>query len=150
MAGPGEPPSSTSDPALLARRHREADCARPRRVSSIRRKLRDIHHRFERIYRALRPQPPGDRPPGSEWLLDNEFLIRSALRRIREGLPPAFWRELPRISGGTVAEPRIRAVARAVIDAGWGQLETDRVVRFLHRYQQVLPLMMGELWALPQ
>ncbi len=149
MTDPGEASRPPSDAALLARKHRDTGGARPRRVRAIRRETRRLGRRFDRIYQALRPQAPGDRPPGSEWLLDNEFLIRSALRRVREGLPPSFWRELPRVAGERGGEPRIRAVARALIEEGWGQLEIEAVVRFLRRYQQVLPLTMGELWALP-
>ncbi|MFV1959870.1 MAG: cellobiose phosphorylase, partial [Planctomycetota bacterium] len=98
---------------------------------------------------ALHRHSRRDRPPGSDWLLDNEFLVREATREVREDLPPAFWRRLPPVADGPRSRPRVELLARAGIDAHDGPVEVGRLVPFVARYQTVLPLTLGELWALP-
>ncbi|HEX9028670.1 MAG TPA: hypothetical protein VF823_05800, partial [Anaerolineales bacterium] len=56
----------------------------------------------------------------------------------------------PKLAGGPLAgQPRVYALARWLIEAETAHLDLDRVTQFLHAYQSVTPLTMGELWALP-
>ncbi|HJS28624.1 MAG TPA: hypothetical protein VJ768_03315, partial [Anaerolineales bacterium] len=83
-------------------------------------------------------------------MLDNHYLIQQALRQIEEDLPSDFYRELPKLIGGPLdGFPRIYALAREVILIEKAHLDMDRVQRFIHAYQTVTVLTMGELWALP-
>lgn len=89
----------------------------------------------------------------AEWVLDNHYIATQALREIAQDLPPTFYRQLPKFGAGPLAGyPRVYALARSVA----GQegragviLELERVSAFVHAYQSVIPLTMGELWALP-
>lgn len=86
-------------------------------------------------------------PLAAEWLLDNYYVVRQALRQIEDDLPVGYYRELPIIAG--TRTPRIYAVASALLAEGAlresGELEVD----FLCAYQEITPLTMGELWAVP-
>jgi len=86
----------------------------------------------------------------AEWLLDNFYVIQQAVRQVREDMPAGYYRRLPKL-GTSFLEgyPRIYALAREVIGYCESYLDLDRLMRFVHAYQQVTPLTMGELWALP-
>jgi cyclic beta-1,2-glucan synthetase len=82
----------------------------------------------------------------SEWLLDNYYIVSQALREVQQDLPPHYERQLPRLQAG---HPRIYELAAEIIQTENVLLVMGRVERFVQAYQEVLPLTMGELWALP-
>ncbi len=86
----------------------------------------------------------------AEWLLDNFYVIEQTLREVRQDMPPRYYRQLPQLSTSPwEGYPRIYAVARELIAHCEQRLDIDRVTRFARAYQQVAPLTIGELWALP-
>ena len=49
----------------------------------------------------------------SEWVLDNYYIIRQALRQIGEDLPAGYYKQLPKLAGGPLKGlPRIYAIGR--------------------------------------
>src|SRR5512136_1679074 len=86
----------------------------------------------------------------AEWMLDNFYLVQQTLRQIREDMPPGFYRQLPKLAAGPLAGyPRVYAVAQELVVIQTAHLDLDRVKRFIQLYQDITPLTMGELWALP-
>jgi len=86
----------------------------------------------------------------AEWMLDNFYLVQQSLRQIREDMPPRFYRQLPKLAADPLeGYPRIYAIAQELIVTSEAHLDLDRVKRFVHLYQDITPLTMGELWALP-
>jgi cyclic beta-1,2-glucan synthetase len=88
--------------------------------------------------------------PAAEWLLDNHHLIEAEVRTARRLLPAGYSRELPRLtadSGGP--QPRVYALAVQAVVHTDGRLDRGALRRFLEAYQTVLPLRLGELWAVP-
>ncbi|TGD41549.1 glycosyl transferase [Pseudotabrizicola sediminis] len=87
--------------------------------------------------------------PAAEWLLDNFHLVEEQLRQIREDLPHGFYRQLPKLADGPFAGyPRVLGIAWAYI-AHTDSLVSGHILgRFVKAYQQVQPLMIGELWAI--
>ncbi|MBI5030510.1 MAG: hypothetical protein HZB51_08280 [Chloroflexi bacterium] len=86
----------------------------------------------------------------AEWMLDNFYLVQQSLRQIREDMPLGFYRQLPKLIAGPLESyPRIYAVAQELIVTSGAHLDMDRAKRFIHLYQDITPLTMGELWALP-
>src|SRR5574341_986422 len=86
----------------------------------------------------------------AEWMLDNFYLVLQSLRQIREDMPPNFYRQLPKLATGPMeGYPRIYAVAQELVVTSGAHLDMDRVKRFVHLYQDITLLTMGELWALP-
>jgi cyclic beta-1,2-glucan synthetase len=86
----------------------------------------------------------------SEWVLDNYYIIRQALKQIEEGLPPKFYKQLPTLTGGPLKDfPRIYAIARTVLSYQHLLLDPIDLQTILVQFQELVPLTMGELWALP-
>ena len=107
--------------------------------------LRDAYDHFNRMPDAERAMSYT-----AEWLLDNFHVIQQALRQVREDMPPGFYRQLPRLGTSSwKGYPRAYALAREIIAHCAYHLDLDRVVHFVQAYQQVTPLTMGELWAMP-
>jgi cyclic beta-1,2-glucan synthetase len=87
-------------------------------------------------------------PPAAEWLTDNFHIVEEQLREIKEDLPPAFYKELPKIAAGELAGyPRIYAISLALIAHTDSQLDSEKIRRFVQSYQTISPLSIGELWA---
>ncbi len=95
---------------------------------------------------------PGDATyaKAAEWFLDNAYLLHRAARQIAEDLPPGFEARLPRLaSGAWRGHARIDALARAMLDESRWVIDEDALTRFVQAYQDVAPLTIAELWALP-
>ena len=88
--------------------------------------------------------------PAAEWLLDNYFLIEDHIRTARTHLPKGYSRELPRLINGPCAGlPRVYDIALETISHGDGRVDEQSLTGFILAYQTVMPLALGELWAIP-
>ncbi len=95
-------------------------------------------------------KPPPDVAKASEWLLDNEFHLRRAVRQVREDLPASFYRRLPRLAAPDYhGIPRVLALARGMLDMAQIQVGLGGAVDFVNAYQRDGPLTIAELWAFP-
>jgi cyclic beta-1,2-glucan synthetase len=120
----------------------------------FRRRLRELERSLAAVHRSFRSSPELREacPRTAEWLLDNSYLTRGALRQVNEILGPGFLRELPRLGGrgdGRDADPRIRVLAAAVLEHGRAELDIEELTRFVRAYQDEADISIGELWALP-
>jgi cyclic beta-1,2-glucan synthetase len=88
----------------------------------------------------------GQLSSAAEWMLDNYHIATQALREVQQDLPPHYERQLPRLPTG---RPRIYDLSTEIIQTENALLDLGRVSRFVEAYQEVLPLTMGELWAVP-
>lgn len=88
--------------------------------------------------------------PAAEWLLDNFYLIEEQIRTAKRHLPKNYSRELPRLlRGNSAGRPRVYDIALETISHGDGRVDPENLSRFVAAYQQVTPLTLGELWAIP-
>src|SRR6266550_2280643 len=113
-------------------------------------RLEDNGRKLVAAYRSLvEAVRQGDAvSPAAEWLLDNFHIVEEQLREIREDLPKSYYRELPKLADGELADyPRIYAVAIALIAHTDSRLDPLTLKRFIAAYQPVSPLSIGELWA---
>ncbi len=88
--------------------------------------------------------------PAAEWLLDNLYLIEEQIRTAKRHLPKGYSRGLPRLqdsSSGVL--PRVYAIALEIISHGDGRVDPENLAGFMTAYQQVAPLKIGEIWAVP-
>jgi len=86
----------------------------------------------------------------AEWLVDNFHIVDDQVRQIREDLPHRFYRELPKLAAGFLeGYPRVFGVAWAFVAHTDSRFEPEALRRFVHAYQRVQPLTIGELWAVP-
>ncbi len=88
--------------------------------------------------------------PAAEWLLDNYHLVASEIRDVRQNLPRGYYRELPKLATRELAgDARVYAMAVELIRHSDSRLDRQQLLRFMHSYQTVAPLTIGELWAWP-
>jgi cyclic beta-1,2-glucan synthetase len=86
--------------------------------------------------------------PAAEWLLDNFHLVEEQLHQIRADLPPGYYRQLPKLTTGPFAGyPRVLGLAWAYVAHTDSLISGPVLKRYVRAYQQVQPLMIGELWA---
>ena len=108
---------------------------------------------LERAQKYLSAAPPSGHtalPKAAEWFLDNYYLIRRIARQVEEDLPRGFVRHLPQLTAGTAkGQPRVDALARALVTKTEMVLDLGALRRFVDAYQTVSALTIAELWALP-
>ncbi len=89
-------------------------------------------------------------PPAARALLGNFHLVSDLDAAIREELPSAYYRGLPKLGhGGLRGFPRIYALAWNWVAHCDSHFDAETLLRFVAAYQRAQPLMIGELWALP-
>ena len=100
--------------------------------------------------RRICAAPPHHAAKAAEWLLDNEFHVRRAVRQVQEDMPTAFYRRLPGLAAVEYQGiPRVMALAQGALDATHMQVSLSGMVEFVAAYQQKGPLTIAELWAFP-
>ena len=108
--------------------------------------------RLEHIYKKLSEEGSAQQPetPSEEWLRDNHYVVRAQIQEIRRNLPRRYYEELPTIAAGRWRlYPRVYVVARDFVTHTAGRFDQDGLGRFADAYQDVAPLTIGELWAIP-
>ena len=91
-----------------------------------------------------------DVSPAGEWLLDNFYTVEEHIREIRATLPKGYYRELPELASGPLARfPRVYEIAIELIAHTEGHLDLANTDLFVREFQRVVPLRIGELWAIP-
>nr|WP_305907069.1 hypothetical protein [Methylomarinum sp. Ch1-1]MDP4519790.1 hypothetical protein [Methylomarinum sp. Ch1-1] len=88
--------------------------------------------------------------PAAEWLLDNFHVIEEQVADIQIDLPESYYRELPKLAEGVLAGyPRIYGIAWALVAHTDSRFDPGLLTHFVRAYQNVQPLTLGELWAIP-
>ena len=102
-------------------------------------------------YRVISGTIDARRPvtPAADWLVDNYYLVERQIREIRSDLPSGYYRQLPKlIDGPLTGYPRVFGLAWAFVAHTDSHFDSDCLCRFVRAYQEVQPLMIGELWAI--
>ena len=114
-------------------------------------RLRDNDRALLDAYRSVAKATHDDDPitPAAEWLVDNFHVVEAQIREIRDDLPPAFYRQLPKLADGPFAGyPRVFGIAWAFVAHTDSRFDSEMLCRFVQAYQRVEPLTIGELWAI--
>jgi cellobiose phosphorylase len=91
-----------------------------------------------------------DPGPAGEWLLDNYYVVQEHLREVHESLPRGYYRELPELAGGPLSGyPRVYEIATTLISHTEARVDLENTDLFVGAFQEVVPLTIGELWAVP-
>nr|WP_298684955.1 glucoamylase family protein [uncultured Dongia sp.] len=87
--------------------------------------------------------------PAAEWLVDNYHVIAAQVREVQTDLPAGYYRLLPKLADGPFAGyPRVFGLAWAFVAHTDSHFDPIALQRFVHAYQRVQPLTIGELWAI--
>ncbi|RSK35931.1 cellobiose phosphorylase [Rhodovulum iodosum] len=94
--------------------------------------------------------PPPEAAKAVEWITDNEYVIRRAIREVRRDMPARFYRKLPRLAQPEHGSlPRIYLVAHGALDATEIHPGLESLAAFVSAYQEGGALTIAELWAFP-
>ncbi|WP_421937407.1 GH36-type glycosyl hydrolase domain-containing protein [Phenylobacterium sp.] len=123
---------------------------RPLAGRTLSRRMRDNQRRLVEAFAVL--QRPGGggagATPAAQWLLDNFHVVEEQIREIRRDLPPGYYRQLPKlISGPFAGYPRVFGLIWGFIAHTDSRFDVEMLQRYVHAYQTVEPLTIGELWA---
>ncbi len=114
------------------------------RLASNEKILRDYNER------TLRVEKTRHITPAAEWLLDNFHLLEEQIRTAQRHLPRGFNRELPQLLNGPWTDfPRVYEIALAIVSHTDGRIDASHLIGFVSGSQEVVPLKLGELWAIP-
>ncbi len=123
---------------------------KPLAVRKLSRRVRENADILLRAYRTCAQglQAGQTMAPAAEWLLDNFHLVEQQLRQIHDDLPPGYYRQLPKLADGPFAGyPRVFGLAWAYVAHTDSLMSGPVLASYVRAYQQVQPLMIGELWA---
>jgi cellobiose phosphorylase len=88
--------------------------------------------------------------PATEWLIDNFYLIEEHIQLARRHFPKKYNKELPHLANGPYKGlSRVYELAVEIISHVDAQLDQESLLVFFKAYQEVKPLKLGELWAIP-
>ena len=88
--------------------------------------------------------------PAGEWLLDNFYLILEQIQTGKRHLPKGYSEDLPLLLNGPSAGlPRVYDIAVEIISHSDGRIDLRNLGSFVNAYQEIIPLKLGELWAIP-
>jgi cyclic beta-1,2-glucan synthetase len=88
--------------------------------------------------------------PATEWLLDNYYLIDEQLRAVRHDLPARYGVELPRLTADPLKGfPRVYEATISLVSYTDAHLDAEFLGRFTEGFQDISPLTIGEVWAIP-
>ncbi|NIO68998.1 MAG: hypothetical protein GTN71_08170, partial [Anaerolineae bacterium] len=121
------------------------------RRSPLLHRLQEQEALLREAYQRFASEPQLSLSFAGEWLLDNFYIVQQALRQVREDMPEGFYRHLPKVQTHSLENhpPRIYLLACEIIRHSQNYLVFDQMRRFIHIYQGINRLTMGELWALP-
>jgi cyclic beta-1,2-glucan glucanotransferase len=115
-------------------------------INVLSRSIKSAYEAFEKA--SHDPQVPT--LPAAEWILDNYYVIEQALQQIRMGMPVDYYRRLPKASlSGGQQMARSYILANVLTQSTQSRLEAGTIKDFVKSYQNILPLKIGEIWALP-
>lgn len=88
--------------------------------------------------------------PAGEWLIDNIHLIEDQIRIAQRHLPKGYSRELTQLASGPLrGYPLVYDIALTAISHGDGRVDAKGLGGMIAAYQEIAPLRLGELWAIP-
>ncbi len=89
-------------------------------------------------------------PPGSEWFLDNFYILENQFEQIRKDYTFGYGRTLPKLSGGSFMDvPRVYSLAFDFLRYTDCVVNEQPLIAYVKGYNSVDPLRIGELWAIP-
>jgi len=87
----------------------------------------------------------------AEWLLDNAYLIQQHIGDVQRNLSKTLYDALPVLEDNDsyVGESRVYVLAAEFVGITDAEVYEQDIVDFLLAYQEVSPLAIAELWAMP-
>ena len=107
---------------------------------------------LKQVHQALAERAHTEQPASMSavWLLDNAYILQEHIDDFLRNIPRGYYDELPVVADGPLAGlPRVYSIASELIMETDLRFDPERVTAFLQSFQEVSPLSIGELWAVP-
>jgi cyclic beta-1,2-glucan synthetase len=122
------------------------------RLAPLRRRIRETGAALLSAYRvtqaALRDGQPAT--PAAEWLLDNFHVVETQIRSVGLELEFGGYQRLPAFTTGSFAGyARILGLSWTYVALSDSHFDVELLVSDLQAFQDITPLTIGEIWALP-
>lgn len=86
----------------------------------------------------------------AEWLIDNFYITQEQIVQLKEDLPLAYYKKLPRLTeGSNKGLPRVYELVKVLALLSDNIIDQDNATTAVKAYQQIQTLSLGELWAIP-
>ncbi len=134
----------------LARQH--SIDPKSKQKSNLLKRLQNWEATLHDAYLVFRASSSEDQvfSQAGEWMLDNYYVVEQTLNLIEENLPKHYLEQLPKLTATPLkGYPRVFALAWEWVGHSQSQMDLAQLAPFVQEYQQVTPLTIGELWALP-
>ena len=117
-------------------------------VPRLQENLRVLRH-AQRVL-AIQSDGQAAEGPAAAWLQDNLLDVIAQTQALHMELPRSYYEDLPALRvEGQSGLPRIYAIAWHYLAHADGEVDLSLLSDLLNAYQQVHPLQLAELWALP-
>ncbi|MGR8939950.1 MAG: GH36-type glycosyl hydrolase domain-containing protein, partial [Gammaproteobacteria bacterium] len=117
-------------------------------IPRVRENCRVLADAYEAVAKAVSEQRAIT--PAAEWLLDNFHVIQEQVSDIHVDFPESYYRELPKLAEGVLeGYPRVYGISWALVAHTDSRFAPELLTLFVRAYQNVDPLTLGELWAIP-
>jgi cyclic beta-1,2-glucan synthetase len=115
-------------------------------------RLNDNYNFILSVYKSLSDdvQKKLTIPPGTEWLLDNFYIIEEQVKSLRREMSKEIYMHLPVLKCGQFkGHARILAIALELVSHTDGQIDESIILNYLKAYQSHSILSDREIWAAP-
>jgi Cellobiose phosphorylase len=86
--------------------------------------------------------------PAMEWLMDHIDFLKEQNLYVQQNLSAAYYKRLPKFDTES-SLPRTSVLLKNFLQNIGGQANVTLLLEYLQAYQEVAPLTIGELWAIP-
>ena len=147
-AEPATRPRDQHDELALELAKKLASCSPRRGNFRIPDQLKNFTEFFQLVYQHFDKTTKTDVSVShsAEWLLDNFYVIEQAIRNVEDDMPADYYHRLPKTQDGW---PRIYILALAITQQNNARFDIEQIKNFIQNFQNITPLQIGELWALP-
>jgi len=132
--------------------HRQQITSRTGHAHSLWKRVREIDRTIDSITADLKDAAQREQSISlaAEWLLDNAYLVQRHVGDVQRNLSKNLYDALPVLENNAHAgEPRVFVLASEFVRSTDAQVYEQDIVDFLSAYQEIAPLTMAELWAMP-
>ena len=114
--------------------------------------LNECRKVLEESYRELSKLAKSNKeiPPAAEWIIDNFYIIQEQIVQAGEDFPKEYQKSIPLFKNGEYRGlPKVYELVLNLLNYGDNVVDLDAFGRYVQKYQEKRPLMLGELWAIP-
>ncbi|MBU5226242.1 cyclic beta 1-2 glucan synthetase [Clostridium senegalense] len=105
---------------------------------------------IKKVYEKIKNNPRASVVSGSQWIIDNIYIIHKEYKNLKQSLRRKNLKKLPRIKDGIFSGfPRVYVLALNFINDRLAYIDENTITEFIEEYEKENKLTMGEIWYFP-